>query len=138
MSFEKMRLLTDLKYQQSQSALSEIIAREAKLRSEIKQLRERAFEAQSLPLAAHSMQNIGADVIWLRWVAQATQALNTELAQVLAKKETLLAIQRRALGRKTVAKNLTTKALQKKQRERSAREIKEATDIDLMRRLRDQ
>lgn len=138
MDLRTLQTLTELKYQKSLSGLSDILAREAKLRGELAQLRRHTVEAQSLPVAAHSMRNIGADVIWLQWVAKATRSLNIELAQVLAQKESLLANQRRALGRRTVAANLASDADTRKQAERKASALQRAIEYDVARRLQDQ
>lgn len=138
MDLRTLQTLTELKYQKSLSGLSDILAREAKLRGELAQLRRHTVEAQSLPVAAHSMRNIGADVIWLQWVAKATRSLNIELAQVLAQKEALLANQRRALGRRTVAANLASDADTRKQAERKASALQRAIEYDVARRLQDQ
>ncbi|MEL6563020.1 MAG: hypothetical protein AAFQ59_01145 [Pseudomonadota bacterium] len=138
MDLRTLQTLTELKYQKSLSGLSDILAREAKLRGELAQLRRHTVEAQSLPVAAHSMRNIGADVIWLQWVAKATRSLNIELAQVLAQKESLLANQRRALGRRTVASNLASDADTRKQAERKASALQRAIEYDVARRLQDQ
>ncbi|MEL6488151.1 MAG: hypothetical protein AAFQ13_13525 [Pseudomonadota bacterium] len=138
MDLRTLQTLTELKYQKSLSGLSDILAREAKLRGELAQLRRHTVEAQSLPVAAHSMRNIGADVIWLQWVAKATRSLNIELAQVLAQKEALLANQRRALGRQTVAANLASDADTRKQAERKASALQRAIEYDVARRLQDQ
>ncbi|WP_299684837.1 hypothetical protein [uncultured Tateyamaria sp.] len=135
---DALRALTELKYQKSLTGLAEILAQEAKLRNEIKRLRDHAAEAQSLPVTAHSMRNIGADVIWLRWVAKATRTLNIELAQVLARKEALLANQRRALGRKTVADTLADEAHRSARADQDARVLNTSIEVDLMRRLRNQ
>ena len=138
MDLGTLQTLTELKYQRSLSGLSDILARETKLRGELAQLRRHTVEAQSLPVAAHSMRNIGADVIWLQWVAKATRSLNIELAQVLAQKESLLANQRRALGRRTVAANLASDADTRKQAERKASALQRAIEYDVARRLQDQ
>lgn len=138
MDLDTLHILTELKYQKSMVGLADILARETKLRSEIQQLRDQAFEAQALPASPHSMQNIGADVIWLRWVSQTTQKLNIELAQVLARKETLLADHRRALGRKSVAGTLADDARRNTKAMREAATLKKVIEVDLMRRLGDQ
>ena len=138
MDLDTLHTLTELKYQKSMAGLADILERENQLRSEIQQLRDQAYEAQALPASPHSMQNIGADVIWLRWVSQTTQKLNIELAQVLARKETLLADHRRALGRKSVAGTLADDARRDAKAARDAAALKKVIDVDLMRRFGDQ
>lgn len=135
MDLDTLHTLTELKYQKSMAGLADILARENQLRGEIQQLRDQAYEAQALPASPHSMQNIGADVIWLRWVSRTTQKLNIELAQVLARKETLLADHRRALGRKSVAGNLADDARRDAKAARDAAALKKVIDVDLMRQF---
>lgn len=137
MDLDTLHTLTELKYQKSMAGLADILERENQLRSEIQQLRDQAYEAQALPASPHSMQNIGADVIWLRWVSQTTQKLNIELAQVLARKETLLADHRRALGRKSVAGTLADDARRDAKAARDVAALKRVIDVDLMRRFGD-
>ncbi|MEO0667864.1 MAG: hypothetical protein AAFZ99_08100 [Pseudomonadota bacterium] len=138
MDLDTLHTLTELKYQKSMAGLADILERENQLRGEIQQLRDQAYEAQALQASPHSMQNIGADVIWLRWVSQTTQRLNIELAQVLARKETLLADHRRALGRKSVAGTLADDARRDAKAARDAAALKKVIDVDLMRRFGDQ
>ncbi|WP_415922548.1 hypothetical protein [Tateyamaria sp. SN6-1] len=134
MDLGTLRELTELKYQQSLSGLSKILDREASLRAEISRLRALAFEAQALPASKPAMQNIGADVIWLQWVSKTTKALNIELAQVLAQKESLLASQRLALGRRSVATKLVEDNRKLKAMEKADAALSQAIEQDLMRR----
>ena len=135
---EKLHQLTELAYAKSAAGLTDILAKEAALRADLKRLRDAAFEAQSLPVAARSMRNIGADVIWLQWVAKTTGELNLELAQVLAQKEALLARQRRALGRRDVADGLVADARKDAAAKRKKAALEAAIEFDLMRRSSDQ
>ncbi|MEL7091371.1 MAG: hypothetical protein AAFN94_06515 [Pseudomonadota bacterium] len=110
MDLETLQALTELKYQKSLGGLADILTKETQLRGQIDKLRQQAFETQALPADQPHMHSIGADVIWLKWVGRTISRLNVELAQVLAQKEALLAGQRRALGRKTVAEALARNA----------------------------
>ena len=134
MEFDTLKTLTELHYQQSLSGLQRLIARESKLRADIDRLRAQAFEVQSLPADQPAMQNIGADVIWLRWVAKTTRALNIELAQVLAQKQSLLDAQKRALGRKTVAIQLAESAALEEKKNRAQAQLSASID-EAVRRL---
>ena len=138
MDIDVLRILTEIKYQKSIAGLSELLAKEAALRQEIQRLRRQAAEAQSLPVSTHSMQNIGADVIWCRWVEKATKALNLELARVLARKEALIANQRRALGRKTVADKVSSDIESKAKAARVTQSLRSTIEADVNRKLRRQ
>lgn len=132
MDFETLKTLTDLKYQKSQEGLPKILARERKLRDEIDRLRIHAFQARALPADKPAMQNIGADVIWLKWVSQAIERLNIELAQVLAQKETLQAKQRKAFGQKTVAGFLQKEATREEASKKAAKSLAVAIESALL------
>jgi len=117
---EQIRLLTTVKYQQSQAAIATLSAREAELRVELQRLRSLTQETQAQQPEHAQIRAIGADVIWLRWLGQAQRQLNIALAQVLAEKEGLMAAHRRAHGKKLVAENLVDQA--GKTRRQKARE----------------
>ena len=136
MDMETLKMLTDLKYRQSLSELTGLMAKETELRGEIDRLRQLARDAQTLPVEQPGMQHIGADVIWLRWVSKTISALNVELAQILAQMEALRARQRHALGRKSVADALATETRKGERQERAADQLKDALEHDLMARSR--
>lgn len=117
---EQIRLLTTVKYQQSQAAIAALSAREAELRVELQRLKGLTQETQAQQPEHAQIRAIGADVIWLRWLGQAQRQLNIALAQVLAEKEGLMAAHRRAHGKKLVAENLVDQA--GKTRRQKARE----------------
>lgn len=131
MDLESLKFLTELKYTQSLSGMAEIRAKEARLRHMIERLKQQAFEAQALPADQLDMHNIGADVIWLKWVSKTVRNLNLELAQLLAQKETYLAGQRRALGRKTAAEHTFQKERTARQRTKQANALQTAINLSM-------
>ena len=123
MDIEALRHLSDLKYEKSVSKLRGIIAQEAKMRAKIAQLQQQARDAHALPADTPHMQNIGADVIWLKWVAKTLRALHIELAQILAQKEAFVAQNAKALGRKSVTEHLAKASTQKRRQDRAAAQL---------------
>ncbi len=106
MDLDQLKMLSDLKFQNSQKALSDLLIRENILRAELSRLRQLARETQSQPPEQEQMRLIGGDVIWLQWLGQTQQRLNNELAQILARKEMLIDRHRRAHGRKIVSQKI--------------------------------
>lgn len=103
MDFEQVKTLAALKYQHSQHAISTLLAREGELRAELERLSVLTRETQKQPPEHGQLRAIGADIIWLKWLGQTQRQLNIALAQVLARKEALMAEHRRTHGRKIVA-----------------------------------
>lgn len=132
MNLEQLKTLTSLKHQHSQQALSKILVRETALRNELVRLRALALETQSQPPEQQQLRAIGGDVIWLKWLGQAQQKLNIELAQILAQKESLMAQHRRENGRKLVAERLAEDADDCRRRENRKRQLNSAIDHSLL------
>jgi hypothetical protein len=101
---EAMRQITEVRYQQAQQAFGVLLAEEAELRQKLARLKQQAAAAD-LHDAAH-LQAVGADVLWQAWVGRSRAALNTELAQVLARKEYHISRVRLAFGKRHVAAQL--------------------------------
>lgn len=133
MDFDQLHFLTEMKFRQSQAGLAGILEEERRLRAEIARLRGLAQEARSLPADRAHMQSIGADVIWLRWVARATRDLNIQLARVLARKEGLMSQHKRAVGRNTVAEKLAAEAQKTRAAERRKSELEKVVDLSMVR-----
>lgn len=106
MDLNHLKILSDLKYQHSQKALSTILSREKILRGELGRLRDLARQTQAQPPDQERMRLIGGDVIWLQWLGETQRKLNIELAQVLAQKEAVIAQHRRSHGRKIVSEKI--------------------------------
>jgi len=102
--YSKLTDLTELQFIQSQSEFRQILNEENKLRAEIAKLRSQAEAVDANGVT--EMHSVGADILWRAWVARMLTQLNTELAQVLARKENCLAQVQRAFSRMNVTVQL--------------------------------
>ncbi|WP_299372707.1 hypothetical protein [uncultured Tateyamaria sp.] len=119
-------MLSALKFQKRQQQLADLTARESALRAELARLRELAFETHAQPADQAQLRAIGGDVIWLRWLGQARQRLNLDLAQVLAQKEAYMAQFKREHGKKLVSEALCDAATKEKAAHRNQKQLDEA------------
>ena len=131
MDMRQLQHLTELKLSQSQAKLAKLLARENALRADLTRLRQMAQDTHAAPPEQAGMRAIGADVIWLRWVAEATRQLNVELAQVLAQKEGLMTAHRRAFGKDRVARDLVAREDASARKSRRDAELQRAMDQSL-------
>lgn len=128
MDLSQLKTLSALKYQHSQQALSGLLKRENELRAELERMRMFARKTQAQEPEDANMRAVGADVIWLGWVGKVQQELNMALANVLAKKEALIAQHRRANGRKIVAQTLADNQAAIMREEKEKASIQSAID----------
>lgn len=105
---EKLRVLTELKYQASQNDLRLLVQEEQRIRQDIDRLNESASDVDRE--TANRMGAIGADIVWQSWLGRMRKQLNTQLAQVLAQKERHLTKARKEFSRVLVARELEQKA----------------------------
>ena len=128
MDLNQLKTLSALKYQHSQQALSGLLKRENELRAELERMRMFARKTQAQEPEDANMRAVGADVIWLGWVGKVQQELNMALANVLAKKEALIAQHRRSNGRKIVAQTLADNQAAIMREEKEKASIQSAID----------
>lgn len=133
MDLEQLKYLSELKYQHSQQALSEILQRERSLRAELLRLRSLMRETQTQPSDQAQMRMIGGDVIWMKWIAQAQRKLNIELAQVLAQKEAYMQRHRRAHGRKIMAEHLSVQDVELRRQAKRKTQLDQAIENSILR-----
>lgn len=103
---KQLKMLSALKYQHSEKALSSLLQRENELRTELERMRLLTRTTQAQEPDHAQMRAVGADIIWLKWVGKVQRELNISLANVLAQKEALMVRHRQANGRKIVAEAL--------------------------------
>lgn len=128
MELETLKILTELKYQKALNGISEILAQEVKIRDQIQRLREDIHTTQSLRVDEPNMQSVGADVVWLKWATGSIKSLNSELAQVLARKEHQISRQKRALSEKNVAEIIVKSKKYKRSLEKKERSLKKSVE----------
>lgn len=123
---EHIKVLNALKFQKRQQQLADLTARESALRAELARLRALAFETHAQPADQAQLRAIGGDVIWLRWLGQARQRLNLDLAQVLAQKEAFMAQFKREHGKKLVSEALFDAAVKEKSARQGRKQLDDA------------
>lgn len=79
--------------------IADMVAEERALRAALARLDGQAESARGALARDRTMRAIGADLRWQGWEDRTRRTLNTELARVLARKETVLDAVRLAHGR---------------------------------------
>lgn len=106
--FEQLTTLTDVLYQADAAKLKAIAAEEARLREELAALA--AAERAAEPGSGLALRRIGGDILWQGWVGRKREALNLQLAAVMARKLSAAQVLRRSYGRNMVAQELQSAA----------------------------
>jgi hypothetical protein len=116
--------LMNAKYQRSQQPLKIIIARETQLRTELEMLKDQVASLHGLGLHDEpEMRSMGADIAWEKWLESSRNALNLELAKVLAEKQAHLALVRQSFGKLKAAENANLQVKQDTKKELQKREM---------------
>jgi len=103
--------VSDALYQREVARFRALRDEETRLRTALAQLDAQARAVRHLSdEALRGVREIGADIVWQGWLAQHRAALQSELAQVLARKEQAMPAQRRAFGRAEAARALRAQA----------------------------
>ncbi|WP_189367014.1 hypothetical protein [Tateyamaria omphalii] len=131
MDWSQLRQISELKFRQSEQAMSKLKVRETSLRSELARLQSLAQETHAQPASDSELRAIGADIIWLKWIENSRRKLNIELAQVLALKEDIAARHRKTNGEKLVTEALSEKQRLGRQRLRRERTLNQAIETSL-------
>lgn len=98
-NLENLRKVTQVLYAQEHVKIAEVLAQEASIRAAMARLESQNQAGLTDEDTVDPMQLIGADLLWNTWQHQTRQRLNTELAQVMARKLQLLDRVRRAFGK---------------------------------------
>ena len=130
--YSKLTDLTELQFIQSQSVFRQILREENKLRADIAKLRSQAEAVDANGMT--EMHSVGADILWRAWVARMLTQLNTELAQVLARKENCLAQVQRAFSRMNVTVQLAENDKEQVKAKRNKIALNRAISSDLFRK----
>lgn len=89
-----------------QVAFSDLSLKEARLRENLQQLVAKRQTLTERTAELDPARNAGADVRWFKWVEDRRAVINTELAQLAAKKLQLQQKMRRAFGKEQVFQDL--------------------------------
>ena len=122
---EQLLRVTEAHYQREFAMVKDILAKEGSIRRALAQLDEQKTQAHSDLANGMMMQSMGAEILWQTWAAKTRTTLNIELAQVLARKETVMDQVRKAFGRREAVKTML-KAEQKNAAKRKARRLYES------------
>ena len=123
-----LRHIMDLQYQRAQTDLGKIVERENALRAKLTKLDRQEALAQTHEPGNAPMRTIGADIVWLGWLGRMREALNTELAMLLAQKEGHLARVRKAHGKSLMAQRLGEQETKRQAAMRQAKALQRAID----------
>jgi hypothetical protein len=103
---ENLQTVSKALYLKERSAIQSILSQEAALRAQLAMLDTQVKQAASTGAELSAMRSIGADVVWMAWVDRTRTQLNSQLAQVLARKLQKMDKVRRAFGKTIVADKL--------------------------------
>lgn len=117
----------------SQQKLDVLRQRETSLRAEMAALDEMRSAVDAPDLALQSMRGVGADLLWKAWLTRTRARLMTELAQVKALMEPLIAQARRDMGRSEAAKDIMTRETARKRAEQQQKQRERLLEQEVMR-----
>ena len=116
---EVMRALYDREFR----SIGAILAEESTLRGKLTQLDSQIAENQNVTNNSHALNAVGAQILWQSWTSRTRRQLNSELAQVMAKKLMAIDRVRIAFGRqRAVEMMMESKRLDQQKRRRQNRE----------------
>jgi len=117
---EVMRTL----YEREFRAIAAILAEESTLRGQLSRLSEQISRNQEAGPNDHKIQAVGAQFLWQGWTTRAHRQLNTELAQVMARKLVAMDQIRVAFGRQRAVEMMqSSKRMQSRKRRIRQQEI---------------
>lgn len=109
--FDQLLGLEEAQFQLEQAKMQGILDEESVIRSSIAQFEDNCRRARDAQVDASLAQGaFGGDVLWQRWVMRMRRDLQIELAQVLARKATMMRALAQAHGRKLSSQNLVNEA----------------------------
>lgn len=119
----QMAAVTEAQYLKEHAKIKPILDQEARLRGQLNKLSEQVQAARAQVDQDVPMKALGADLLWQGWHIKARRDINSQLAQVTARKLMAMDRLRRTFGRKTaVAEMEKTEALRLKEAKAKALE----------------
>lgn len=129
--------LTDALYQKERAKLLDLNRQEARLRSDLARLDAQRHANQRLPDPdMQGFREIGADLRWLGWVGHNRAALQTDLAQVLARKGRMMQALRRAFGKHQAALTLQAAEVERARSQRLSRQEHDLASLARLHRIK--
>lgn len=127
MRLDKLSQMSDVMralYDREFRAIAAILAEESDLRSKLAQLDAQVADNLDVGDNALSLNVVGAQLLWQGWTSRTRRQLNSDLAQVMAKKLVAMDRVRVAFGRqRAVEMMMATKQRAQQQRRAKQREI---------------
>lgn len=105
---EKLLSVTEAHYLREFSKVRDILAEEGRVRHGLAQLDEQKARAHADFADGLALRSLGGDVLWQTWAARTRTILNTELAQILTRKEAVMGQVRLAFGRREAVQAMLT------------------------------
>lgn len=97
----QMAAVTEAQYLKEHAKIKPILDQEARLRGQLSKLDEQVRGARQQVDQDVPMKALGADLLWEGWHIKTRRTLNSQLAQVTARKLMAMDRLRRTFGRKT-------------------------------------
>lgn len=101
-----MLKVTEALYMREFQKVRGILEEETTLRQKLAQLDTQIADNQTAIRNDHTMKTVGVDMLWQGWVTRTRRNLNTELAQVMARKLVAMDGVRQAFGRRQAVEKL--------------------------------
>jgi len=105
--FDDLIAVTDAIYQADLARLRSITGEEDQLRNELAKLKDEECRNAA---ADPALRQIGGDILWKAWMGRKREALNLQLATVMARKLGAIQALRRSFGKTSVAEELRDRA----------------------------
>lgn len=112
--------ITKLKFQIEYGVVKAVLEEEAQVRADLSRLDDQMAVANQREGSDHTMETVGADILWAGWVDQARRNLNMELAGILARKPHVMERVRMAFGRHQATEELWRKSERQRVQRRAA------------------
>jgi hypothetical protein len=96
---EQMSVVIRALYEKEYQSIRPILVEESDLRGKLNRLDQQISENRSVGANSHAMQTVGENLLRQGWTMRVRRQLNTELAQVMAKKLITMDRVRIAFGR---------------------------------------
>lgn len=120
----QMAQVMRVQYENEFRAIAAILAEESEVRTKLNRLDVQIAANQDACANSHALKVVGAQLMWQGWTTRTRRQLNTELAQIMAKKLIAMDRVRVAFGRqRAVEMMMATRRKDQRKRRVTQREI---------------
>lgn len=124
---DQMAAVTEAQYLREHAKIKPLLDEEARLRGQLTRLNSHVADTRQQGHDDHSMQMLGADLLWQAWHTRSKRQLNIELAQITAKKLRAMDSLKKAFGRQHAVQVMADA-----ERARTKAELRKRQDEKLM------